>query len=436
MSPKMMFSLAALLPVIILAIELQMARNYYSTMHDLNGWEAVNRWFKRRRVILGGVVVIYLASGGMLLYTNLVRLPGLRHESRQYVESASNYLKNNKYQEAGIELRNAIRKNPEDSEAHLVLARVQSHLGQTREAVESYQKVISLDTTLYEPHLELGWLAFELKNSDLALAEASKAAQLQPDKTEPHLLLAEIYSATGMSDPALEQCRSILGKQFAAPETRQRLIGLFMKHRAYAEALQVTVAGLNIAPTDTTLKIRHAEALEGLKRTAEAETVLQAAATADPASPAPYSALGDLRAGHGDYVAALKWYEEALKRAPDNDLAMNNIASLTADHGYDLNRAATLASRLYVKYPENPTAADTLGWTLFRQGKIALAVPLLKQGVAGMPDNPLHRYHLGVALFKAGNQTAGRKELEEARRISGNFDGATKARTHVRGATS
>jgi cytoskeletal protein CcmA (bactofilin family) len=45
-----------------------------------------------------------------------------------------------------------------------------------------------------------------------------------------------------------------------------------------------------------------------------------------------------------------------------------------------------------------------------------------------MPGNPVHRYHLGAALQKSGNQAAGRKELETSLQISGNFDGAVKAR--------
>ena len=78
--------------------------------------------------------------------------------------------------------------------------------------------------------------------------------------------------------------------------------------------------------------------------------------------------------------------------------------------------------------PTNATVIDTLGWTLFRQGKIDEALPLLRKGVAGMPANPAHHYHLGVVLIKSGDVTGGRKQLEMALRISGNFDGAAKAR--------
>ena len=72
--------------------------------------------------------------------------------------------------------------------------------------------------------------------------------------------------------------------------------------------------------------------------------------------------------------------------------------------------------------------AYILGWTLFRQGKIDTALPLLRQATVGMPGNPLHHYHLGVALLKNGQQDAGKKELAAALRISSTFDGAPQAR--------
>lgn len=436
MTLKNLLLAATLLPFIILAVDLQMARKYYSNVEDLKGWNAIKKWLGERRLILGGLAVIYVASAGVLLYTNfnlIQQIPGLRHESKQYVDSATKYLKAKKYKEAAIELRNAIKKNPEDSEAYLILARVQRQLGQVAESVETYQKVIGLNASLYEPHLELGSLAFSMKNAPLAMAEAKEAGKLKPDKVEPRLLLAQIYGATGKLDLALEQCRALLGKEFATPELRQQYITLLLRLRAFPEALQTIEAGLKVAPDNTPLKIMKASALVGLGRSAEAEAVLQAAADADLVSTVPLLTLGNMRMQRAEYVAALKAYEEALNRAPDNDLAANNIASLIAEHGYDLERAAALASRMYAKHPKDPAVADTLGWTLFRQGKVNQAVPLLKQGVVGMPGNPMTHYHLGAALLKSGNQAAGRKELEVSLRISGTFDGAAKARALLSG---
>ena len=428
MNTKMILTAVALLPFLIVAIDLFMAQKHYRE-RGVTGGEYLKKWFKRRRLALTGVVVLYLAGAGVFFGTNLVRLPGLRHESNQYVESAAKYLKEKRYSEAVIELRNAIRQNPEDSEAHLVLARTLIRLGQGNEALEVYRKVLSLDAKQYDAHLELGGLAFALKNPELAGTEAQEAARLQPDKVEPHLLLARIYSATGKREQAMEQCRTVIGKEFATSELRQQLVMLLLQNRAFDEALQAIATGLKAAPDNHALKYLQSEALLGLGRSAEAEAVLRAIAAGDPASAGPYIALGNLRMQTHDYIGALKEYDDALQRAPDNDLVMNNVASLNAEHGFDMERSAALAARMHAKHPKDPAVADTLGWTLLRQGKLEQALPLLQQGAAGMPGNPVHRYHLGAALLRVGELNAGKRELAEALKISKSFDGAEAARS-------
>jgi len=427
MSPKMIMLAIALLLILIIAIDLRVVRHHYSE-RGVRGRKYFRKWFKSRRLALGALIVVYLAAGGVLLYTNLARFPGLRHESSQYVESAGRFLKQEKYHEAVIELHNAIKQNPDDIEALLLLARIQTRLGQYKDAVESYRKVISLDTKQYDAHLELGRLAFALKDPPLVLAEATEAVRLQPDKVEPRLLLAQIYQVIGKREPALEQCRVIIAKEFATPELRQQFVRLLIGLRAFGEALQAIETGLKAAPDEMPLRFLQAQTLLELGRPAEAENMLRTTAAANPASPDPHIVLGDLLIRCGNYPGALKAYEEALKRNPDNDQVMNSIASLNSDHGYDLERSAALAARLHAKYPLDPAVADTLGWTLFLQGKLEQALPLLRQGVDGMPGNPMNRYHLGAALIKVGETAVGRKELEMALKLSKEFDGAAKAR--------
>ena len=167
----------------------------------------------------------------------------------------------------------------------------------------------------------------------------------------------------------------------------------------------------------------------GLGHYAEAEAALQAAAATDSVTAVPFILLGELRMSRGTYRGALEAYEEALRRDPDNNTVMNNIASLSVEHGFDLERAATLAARMYAKYPGDPAVADTLGWVLHTQGKRDQALPLLQFAVVAGASNPVHRYHLGAALLKNGETAAGKKELEAALKLSREFDGAAKART-------
>ena len=386
------------------------------------------RWWLRRSnrkfVIVGVITCIALGGTFVVVRYNLFQQKG---ESVGYLAHARQYYGQKKYREAILELKNALQKNPADLEAQFLLARSSWQLGNLPEAEAAYQEALRIDPKNHGVHMELARLSLMMKKPDAAFSEAEQALSLSPESAEPRLLLAQLYGAKGKGALALEQCRAIIGADFPVPELRRELIALLLRLRAFGDALQAAEVGLKKNPHDEPLIYLQVEALDALGRFAEADAVLQSLA-ARSNSPEPYLILGDLRMRHGEYLEAMKEYEEALKRAPDHERAMNNIANLNAEHGFDMNRSAALAARLYAKHPKDPVVADTLGWTFFRQGKIGAALPLLKQGVVGASGNPVHHYHLGTALLKAGNQVAGKRELEVALKISGDFDGAAQAR--------
>lgn len=421
---------AALCVVLYIAIDLFRAWRCYLGNGRGRGTAGVRfyRWWLRKSVlkfcVVGGVAC--LALGGAW-GVNRYHLLQAKSETSGYMAGAQRYYGEKKYREAILELRNAIKQNPGDHEAYLWLARCSWQLGDPLNARDAYREANRIEPRLYAAHLELSRLFFLMKEPEAAIKEAVQALTLAPEAPEPSLLLARIYNSIGRREQALEQCRAMVGKEFQPPELRTEFISLLMNLQAYGEVLQVTEAGLKKSPNELSLKQARALALELLGRVTEAEAALRKLAT-ETTSPEPHLALGDLKVRRGEYIAALKEYEEALKQSPNHERAMNNFACLNAEHGFDMERSAPLAALLYAKHPREAAVADTLGWTLFRQGKIDEALPLLRQATEGMPGNPIHHYHLGVALLKSGRHSAGKRELSEALKISGTFDGAAKAR--------
>jgi Tfp pilus assembly protein PilF len=267
-----------------------------------------------------------------------------------------------------------------------------------------------------------------MRDPEAAIREAEQALAIAPQAPEPRLLLARIYLATGRGERAVEQYRAVLGYDPANREVRNLLIGYLLSRRAFADAGREAEAGLKQYPEDTNMLISLALAQDGEGRRKEAVATLKGAAARDTVSPQPLISLGALLVRHREYIPALQSYEEALKRSPDDMRVINNIAILHADHGYDLKRAGELASRNYTRNPGAPAAADTMGWVLFKQGKLDQALPLLQQAAAKAPQVPETLYHFGVVLLKAGQTVLGRKYLEAALKISRDFDGAATAR--------
>ena len=413
--------------LLFIFIDVFKARKNYTAQRGVDaGWfRFYRRWLSKRSrkfAIAGGIGIIVLAGAYFVQRDDVMPLKG---ESKVYIAKARRYHKLKKYNESIEQLRRVIQVNPDDEEAHLQMARSLWSLGSKQEALNAYKTVVKLNPRSYFAHAEMAQLAYNgLKNADLGLSSAMKAAELSPEKPKPHMIMALIYSRTGRVNQAVDQYKIVLKTSPDNEEARVKLIELYLARQLWDDAAKEA----DRSPHGTVFTVLHARADAGKGKEKEALAALSTVAANDPASPLPLVAKGDILARRGEYPQATKCYDDALNRSPENIFAMSSLALLLADHSGDLARSEELATKAYHKsWPKDPTVTGVFGWVKFKQGKLQQALPLLQEAATGISTNPLHRYHYGVALLQAGQRKDGRRELEEALKISQNFDGAALA---------
>jgi len=126
-------------------------------------------------------------------------------------------------------------------------------------------------------------------------------------------------------------------------------------------------------------------------------------------------ALGRLYLSEGDREMAIQSLELAVTGLKDDADLLNTLGFLYADENDHLDRAAALVRRaLEVAPPDTPEPVvgyyrDSLGWALFRQGKLDSALTELELANRLAPDTPEIREHL-VETYAA----LGRKDPAEA----------------------
>jgi FimV-like protein len=125
------------------------------------------------------------------------------------------------------------------------------------------------------------------------------------------------------------------------------------------------------------------------------------------------------------YAPAAAQLQAVLKLAPDNPLALNNLAWTYQQ----LNdpKALETAEKAYRVAGNNPAVMDTLGSILIQKGDSKRAVDLLEKAVQALPNNMEMQLHLGEAQAKSGDKAGARKTLEKVA-AAGNGDGANKAK--------
>lgn len=134
-----------------------------------------------------------------------------------------------------------------------------------------------------------------------------------------------------------------------------------------------------------------------------ANQMLQAATVKFPNNGPLSDMRGSVAIDQGKLASAAQIYTHSLTIAPQDDVALDNLAWLDGKLGKPQARA--LAERAYISAPQ-PQTADTLGWILLRPGASdadrARALALLNLAHQGDPTNPDIAYHDAAALAETG----------------------------------
>lgn len=160
--------------------------------------------------------------------------------------------------------------------------------------------------------------------------------------------------------------------------------------------------------------------LASLGRAEEAAAVLDAALAAQPAS----ATLRWLKAGElerdGDYEGSISIYESMYAEDSSSVVIANNLASLITTHRTDpesLERAFAVARRL--RGSDVPAFQDTYGWIEYRRGNLDEALSYLEPAAAGLPDDALTQFHLGMVYAGLNRNEDARRQLTRALEIAG-----------------
>ncbi len=114
-------------------------------------------------------------------------------------------------------------------------------------------------------------------------------------------------------------------------------------------------------------------------------------------------------------------YRRALAADEDDASVYNDLGYLLAERGEDLPAAIAMVKRALAERPEEPAFLDSLGFALYRAGRVSEALPLLREAVrrAGSGDVAEIREHLGDVYLALGDLTRARAEWQAALALGG-----------------
>ena len=195
--------------------------------------------------------------------------------------------------------RRALASDPENANAHALLALGLAHLDQGREAVEAGRRAVALAPELAFAHYAHGWALIEHDDFKAAERAALEALRLEPGPDE-HALLAQVH----------------------------------IRQRRWQDALKTAERGLALDPEHQACSNLRALALTSMGQTAAATAVVHQALASDPDDAYAHANRGWLLLRESRVDEALESFRSALRLDPTMDWArMGIIEAMKARSG-------------------------------------------------------------------------------------------------------
>ncbi len=379
-------------------------------------------------------------------------IPGLEDAVRRFPDSdALLYLLGLAYEavgrvpEARRIYRRVIERAPGQPDAYVRLAGLalkEEQIGETFSLLDEALRKVDEPLSILSVYDFLGEQFLAAKKPWLAAVCFGRIAERQPDNLAAHELLMKSRLSSGdrpgaireleilyARDPAKAQWAHVLGELYeeqndsvraaewyekalssptAKPDSCIRL-ALIQCRSSLDRGLETLRAGMARFPSDPQTAITAGALLYQAQRTQEAIAAFEAAEARikapDRQKPASfvspffyfwYGAACD-REGQSDRAEAL--FEESIRLFPEVSEAFNYLAFLWAQNNVKLDRALDYSRRALAAKPDDPAYLDTLGWVLFRQGKLEEALVQVSLAAQKADDDEIG-FHMGE-IFEA-----------------------------------
>ena len=284
-----------------------------------------------------------------------------------FYDKAKRLMAEHKFQDAQIELKNAIKIDPKFAKAYTLLGSVQLQERNWPGAFGSYQR----------------------------------ATELDPEDMEAQLGVCKLYLLSRKLDKAEEKADLILSKQPGNIEAGVIKSITLTKQNRVAEALAMLEKLQQANPDNADVFIARSEARAAQKDMAGAEQVLL-----DGLAKNPKHMLINLQLAN--LYAQLKRYDEAEKRFidivnidPNNTQANLLLMNFYAQTGQQDKATQTLSS-LAQRFPKEESYRVAQAQSATNAGKAAEAEAILTRGVQEIPDSKALRLALAEHYYRSG----------------------------------
>ncbi|MEO8275985.1 MAG: tetratricopeptide repeat protein [Thermoanaerobaculia bacterium] len=130
----------------------------------------------------------------------------------------------------------------------------------------------------------------------------------------------------------------------------------------------------------------------------------------------------------GKFEAATKAFEAILASEPENAAALNYLGYMRIERGVEVAAGLAMVTRALALDANNGAYLDSVGWGLFRLGRLAEATETLERAARLMPNDRTVLEHLGDSCRALGALDRARDAYRRALALGPDIDGGLAAK--------
>lgn len=347
-------------------------------------------------------------------------------EASYRIEMAEILIANDRVTEAVGPLEDALKINPDEAQAHVLLADIYRRNGDVQKCNQELKLVFANPNLDAEPKIRVltGYLTMLKTEAEVndAIQLAKQLVDTHPNEAKTNVIYADLLARSGKKAEARDLYVKAAGIDGSVYEVWGAILQLDGDLNQIDSMLVHSEKALEVFPNQGMLWYSNGSA-HLMKKNYKAaissfDESLKLITDKPEFVPFINAQLGDAYNGLGDNAKSDAAYELALKDNPDNDYVLNNYSYFLSLRKEKLDLALKMSEKLVQRHTDNSTYLDTYAWVLYimkdyKKAKVFLEKAMTDTtGVSGTIVE-----HYGDVLFKLGERENAVAQWKKAKQM-------------------
>jgi len=320
------------------------------------------------------------------------------------------------YAEAVVALANLMFENQRSKPAVRLLRSFQQKFGPSREVarllsrhyleMEDYQSayeqlelIEGFERDNLNVRIQLALILIEQnKYEEAALRLEDILAQI-PDLDKIRFYLGAVYEELKKGELATQNYARIPPASMYYPDAIIHTANIFKQSGQHENAINTLREAIRLREDVPQFYAFYATVLDDQRQYRQAISMLTKAVDLFPSHAQLRFFLGSMQDRVGDSDATIVQMKKVLEIEENHVQALNYLAYVYAEKSIELEAAEDMARRALALQPNDGYILDTVGWVMFKRGKLPIAVRYLEAAYKAKSDEAIIAEHLGDVYY-------------------------------------